>query len=266
MDRRDACVRQIGGHAAGHDAIAHQPVAETRIGGAQHALAQHAAMGVHERERRVVADRADVAHMVREPFELGHERAQPLCARRDIAAECRLRRPRKGDRIGDRAVAGDPPGELGGAVETGACYQRLDALVGVSETLLEPHDRLAAGGEAEMPWLDDAGVDRTDRDLVQALALGREEDVGRAVARRLRCAAQLRRYRPAAMVEPRARIGRTFGLEAEEVADRAFEADRRWMQRADRRKPPVRTFEAQHGEFAGGFVVKRHLHGAPIAP
>jgi len=40
----------------------------------------------------------------------------------------------------------------------------------IAEPLLEPHHRLAVGGEAEMAWLDDAGMDRADRDLVQILS------------------------------------------------------------------------------------------------
>ncbi|MCY1230220.1 hypothetical protein D9M72_426260 [compost metagenome] len=57
---------------------------EGDVGGAQHTLAQHATMRMHEGEGGVVADRADVAEMVGEPFELGHERAQPDGARRDV--------------------------------------------------------------------------------------------------------------------------------------------------------------------------------------
>ena len=57
-------------------AIHHQPMAEAGVRGAQHALAQDAAMRVHQRERGVVADRADIAEMIGEPLELGHQRAQ----------------------------------------------------------------------------------------------------------------------------------------------------------------------------------------------
>jgi hypothetical protein len=59
--------------AARPHAVAHQPVAEDRPCGAQDMLAQDAAMGVHQRESGIVADRADVAEMVGEPFELGHQ-------------------------------------------------------------------------------------------------------------------------------------------------------------------------------------------------
>ena len=38
-------------------------------------------MGVHEREGGIVADRADVAEVVGDALELGHQRAQPDRAR-----------------------------------------------------------------------------------------------------------------------------------------------------------------------------------------
>ena len=57
--------------------------------------------------------------------------------------------------------------------------QPVDALVHVAEPLLQPRHGLAVGGEAEMAGLDDAGMHRPDRNLVQALALDRQEFVGR---------------------------------------------------------------------------------------
>ena len=95
----------------------------------------------------------------------------------------------EGERIGDRAVAGGAAGEPRGLVEVGARHQRLDALVHIAEALLQPHHRLAIGGEAEMAGLDDAGMHRADRDLVQALAFGRQEGIGRARRRASRRAA-----------------------------------------------------------------------------
>ena len=91
----------------------------------------------------------------------------------DVDAERRLDRAREGERIGDGAVAGGAAGELRGLVECRAAHQPVDALVDVAEPLLQPHHGLAVGGEAEMPGLDDAGMHRPDRDLVQALAFDR---------------------------------------------------------------------------------------------
>ena len=87
-------------------------MAEGAVRGAQHALAQHAAMRMHQREGGVVADGADIAEMIGKPLELGHQRAQPRARGGDVDPERRLGRAGKGKAIGDRAVAGDAAGEL----------------------------------------------------------------------------------------------------------------------------------------------------------
>jgi len=49
-------------------------------------------------------------------------------------------------------------------------HQRLDALVHIAQSLLEPDDRFAVGGESKVPGFDDAGMHRPDRDLVHFVA------------------------------------------------------------------------------------------------
>ena len=66
--------------AARNDRVHHQPMAEGGLGGAQGPLAQDAAMGVHQGEGGVVADRADVADMIGDPLEFRHHAAKQ-CAR-----------------------------------------------------------------------------------------------------------------------------------------------------------------------------------------
>ncbi len=155
----------------------HQAMAEGGVGGAQHALAQDAAMGVHQGE----GGSLQIAPM--SPSGWRGAPARPSaraarCARGGaVDAERGLDRAAKASGIGDGAVAGHAAGELGGMRELGAGHQALDALVDVAQPFLQAHHRLAVGGEAEMPGLDDAGMDRTDRDLVQALALDRQEGI-----------------------------------------------------------------------------------------
>ena len=72
-------------------------MAETGVRGAQDALAQDAAMRVHEREGGVVADGADVAEMIGEALELRHQRAQPGRARRRFDVQRGLDGPREGE-------------------------------------------------------------------------------------------------------------------------------------------------------------------------
>ena len=126
--RRRALRRQVARDAAGHDRVHHQPMAEARRRGAQHALAQHRAMRLHQREGGVVADGADIAEMVGDPLQLRHQRAQPHGARRRLGRRRRLGGAREGERVGHRAVAADPPGQPRGLVQRGALHQRLDAL------------------------------------------------------------------------------------------------------------------------------------------
>ena len=193
-------------------------------------------MGEHQGEGGVVADRADVAEMIGEPLELGHHAAQGVRARRRLDAERRLDRAGEGDRVGDRRIAADPPREPGRALEARPAHQRVDAFVGVAEPLLEPHDRLAAGVEAEMAGLDDPGMDRTDRNLMQARALwprGRRRRPARrpwARGRRADGAAASGRGRASggrpARRAPRSRRGRKPPARAGSPAD----AGRRWME------------------------------------
>src|SRR5208337_2975238 len=98
-------------------------------------------------------------------------------------------------------------------------------LVRVAEQCLQPHDGLALGGEAEMTGLDDAGVDRADRNLVQIVAVGGQEGgrFRRAADARLRPDGQRVRDRPASVIEPRAVIHGAVGRMAPQVMDGAFE-------------------------------------------
>ena len=75
---------KVDSGAARHYAVHHQAVAEAGVGDAQDVLAQDAAVGVNEREGSVVADCADVAEVVGEALELGHQRAQEDCSRRRL--------------------------------------------------------------------------------------------------------------------------------------------------------------------------------------
>src|SRR5580704_6463707 len=114
----------------------------------------------------------------------------------------------------------------------------------IPEALFEPHHRFAIGGEAEVSRLDDAGVDRTDRNAVQAFALHRQERVWRLFALLLRVRAERMLHIPKTEIEPRPRIGRADRLEAIEAFDRALEPDGGRMQRAHRWKISIGAFDA----------------------
>ena len=88
------------------------------------------------------------------------------------AAGERLRPPGIGERVGDRGVAGDPARQPGRLLPGQGFEPFLDPLVHVAELLLEVEDVLAHGLETEMARLDDAGMHRSDRDLVDPLSFG----------------------------------------------------------------------------------------------
>ena len=74
-------------------------------------FAEDAALRMHERERSIVADGADVAEMVGEPLKLGHQRTQIDGARRRTCLQSGFRRLREGKGICDSTVAGGAAGK-----------------------------------------------------------------------------------------------------------------------------------------------------------
>ena len=153
------------------------------------------------------------------------------------------------------------PASCAARVDGRARHQPLDALVGVAQPLFQPHHGLAAGGEAEMSRLDDSGMHGTDRDLVQAVAFGRQKAIGRSrpAAAALRspsgcCTSQ----------KPRSSQGRVSGapsgVEAKQIVDGALQPDRWRVEPADRRKASIRAVQADHRDFAVGFIHDRHMH------
>ena len=118
--------------------------------------------------------------------------------------------------------------------ESTICEEPVDALVDVSEALLEPRYGLAVGGEAEMARLNNAGVHRTDGYLMQSLAVhGLKCIVGRIPKQRWFPRTERRAQPPRAVIEPRSFIGRTSRGVAIEIHDCAFEPDRGRMIFAD---------------------------------
>ena len=240
-------------------------MAEGDRGRAQGPLAQHGAMGVHQRKGGVVADGPDVAEMVGEPLQFRHQAAQPMRARGRLETQRGLDRAREGDAVGDRRVATDARGEDGGAVDTRAAHQGVDALVDIAEPLFEPHHRLAAGVEAEVARLDDPRVDGTDRYLVQSRPLHGEEGVGvrRAVMRDR--SPERMAHAPSAMIEPGPGVWSAGRDESKKIAGRALETPGRSMDRRDRGKGAAVTGEIENLQRSAG-PDQRHAHLALVAP
>ncbi len=107
----------------------------------------------------------------------------------------------------------------------------VDSLVRIAQARFETQDFLADDREAEMPGLDDPGVDRSHGDLVDAVALDPHEGVvvGRVLAARVRVeiAAQRELVRtPRAVAQPLPPVTGALGGDAEQVVQRALHAQR----------------------------------------
>ena len=263
----DARRIEIAPDAAGYDAVHHQPVAEALIVLPQHLFAQRRTMREHDREGRVVADGADIAEMIGEPFEFRHQRAQPYGARRRRPAERRLDSAGKGASIGHGRIAGAAAGEARRLFEIGTLDQAFDALMDIAKPFLEPHDGLAVGAEAEMARLDDAGMDRADGDLVNVLPFHRQEGIAGRRFRRWMTCAERRADAPSAVVEPGPPVRQAGGNKAEEIGCSALQPDRGRMRLSDRRIAPIGAWHAEHQHAARfGAGGERHMHDLRLAP
>ena len=125
----------------------------------------------------VVADRAHVAHMVRKTLQLGHDATQHVGAHRDIPAQRIFHGSRERETIGDRAVPRDARGDFPCLLDRSAPAERLYALVHIAEPLFEASDCLAVGCKPKMSWLNNAGVNRAYRNLMQADAFDRKKSI-----------------------------------------------------------------------------------------
>ena len=115
--------------------------------------------------------------MIGQPLELERDAPDRLRPRRLPAPRQRLDRAAVRGGVPDHRVARDRFGDQHGAIGAGGLQQPLDAAMLVAEHDLEKQHLLAVGLKAEVSRLDDAGVHRPDRDLVDLLPLDAEEGV-----------------------------------------------------------------------------------------
>jgi len=128
---------------------------------------------------------------------------------------------------------------------------------------------LAIGGEAEMAGLDDPGMDRTDRNLVQPLALGRKELVWPRVAR---CVAAGERIglAPDIVIEPwsqiRPQIVGGNCNKPEQIMDGPFQPKRGRMMAGDAWKCAGRTLVGDDRDLGRAAIEHCHMHCGRLAP
>ena len=118
--------------------------------------------------------------MVVEPLHLQEQGAQRGGPGGDLRAGQRLDGLAVGHGVGEGAGPADPLGDLEHLVEPLPFGQLLQPAVAVEEARLQVEDHLANRGKAEVPRLDDPGVDRPDRNLHDPLAVQVVEAVRRA--------------------------------------------------------------------------------------
>ena len=79
--------------------------------------------------------------------------------------------------MGKGRVARDALGQKDRAVNGETLEELLGSLVRIEHAELQVEDRLTGDGEVEVAGLDDAGVNGADRNLEDALSVGRPVDV-----------------------------------------------------------------------------------------
>ncbi len=144
-----------------------------------------------------------------------------------------------------------------------AAREPLDALVQIAEPLLQPHHRLAAGVEAEMAGLDDSGMNRPDRNLVQRRPLGAAKGIGRQRRRAGGGAAERRDEIEFSVIEPGPRVGRPLGRQAVQIRKRTLQPDRAGVRDANGREAALGAGKAQDADIGIG---KREAGRAFVAP
>ena len=159
----------------GPDPAAAEPAAAQQRGQVQHIAAQPAAIGGGRQKADIAGERAEIADVIGDPLQFQRDDAQRGRPRRAFGAGQRLDQLAIGGRVTGGGIAGDRLGEMDASLVRAAAQRRLDAAMLVAERDFEMEDALAVAIEAEMPGLDDPGMHRADRDLVDLRAGDLEE-------------------------------------------------------------------------------------------
>ena len=209
---------QIVSAAAGPDEAAPETVAANQRGEIEKIAANFSARGSCGQKRHVVGQRAEVAGVVRQPFQFERDGPQPLRAQRRFRAGERFEDGRVSRRVADGRVAGDGFHLAHRRAMRPARERLLDAAMLVAERDFQMQHFLAVALKTKMARLNDARVNRPDRDFVNLAAFHAEKiSVRRMVA-----------VLPAHGFQPRM----AFGHEAVLFPDFALEQMRLRMQHA----------------------------------
>src|SRR6185436_15802125 len=120
-------------------------------------------------------DGAEIPDVVGQALQLERDAPDGLRPRRLPAPRQRLDRTAVRGGVSHDRIARDRFGHQHGPIRTRRLQQPLDAAMLVAEHDLEEEYLFTVALKAEVPRLDDAGVHRPDRDLVDLLPLDPEE-------------------------------------------------------------------------------------------
>ncbi len=247
--RADA--RAAEDHAAAQEAMPGGVAVEP-----QEVLAQVEGPGLGEAEADVVAQCADVGHVVVEALQFEQRGAQDAGVLCDSELPGVLEGQAVSQGMADGGVPRDALGQGQSLVGVLSLEVSFDAFVDEPQARLHAQDGLPRHPEAEVPRFDEAGVDRADRDLVDAGPLDGDEGERPPIGgeRRHRpgvVAHRMPALGPVLVQDQAARLGVSHGDDAEEVGELALEAARRKRER-------------RQGRHSGRCPIERHveLHAA----
>ncbi len=118
-------------------------------------------MSVGDDEADVGRNGPDVGHVIVDPFELQQNRARHQSGWRHFNFGRPLDRLAESRRVGKTGIAGNAFRQEHGLMNRQALKKLLGPLVRIEHSQLQVEDRFPGHGEAEMPRLDDACVDRS---------------------------------------------------------------------------------------------------------
>ena len=162
----DLALPEVESHTARPDEPPAEPGAAELRRHVEEVAPETPAEGRRGQVRHVARERAEIAGMVGQPFELERDSPEGLRACADPGPRERLDQVGVGQRVADRRVARGRLHVVDRPFRRSPDERGLDAAVLIAEGDLEMEDVLAMTLETEVAGLDDARVDGPDGDLV----------------------------------------------------------------------------------------------------
>jgi hypothetical protein len=212
---------QIVFAAAGTAEAAAETVAAKQRGEVQKIAPNFPARGSRGQKRDIVGQRAKVAGVIREPLQFKRDGTQPLGAQRRFRAGERFENRRISRRVPDSGVASDRFNRVHRRAMRSAEKSFFNAAMLVAKCDFQMQHFLAVTLKTEMARLNNARVNRPDRDFVNLAAFDAKEfSIRRMIA-----------VLPPHRLQPR----KTFGHQAVLFPNFALEQMRLRMQQRERR-------------------------------